>query len=255
MVTTDAAAVELIERARRWRNAMQAAICDVIEPWEHGTIVRSTRYPSYYDFNVVRVEDADPISVDAVAAIADRALAGAAHRRVTFDHVDAAEPLRAGLQAKGWKAVRLLWLRHEGPPPPDSLHEVAAVPYDEVEQLRVNWHREDLPGSDPADFHRDACEVAMRRGAVVLAVRERGSVVGFAQIEGDHGGAEVSQVYVRPEHRGGGRGTALTCAAIRAAPGGGDLWICADDEDRPKHLYARLGFRPLWTTLEFQRVL
>ena len=260
MTSIDAGERDLSERARAWRNAMQASICDVIEPWEHGTIVRSTRYPSYYDFNVVRVEDAEPIAADAIVATADRALAGMRHRRVTFDHVSAAEPLRAGFEASGWKVMRLLWLRHEGPPPaPDPRHGVEAVPYDAVEHLRRAWHEEDFPGRDPTSFHRAAREVALRRGAVVLAVRERGEEVAYAQLDGagagDGDGVEVSHVYVHPDHRGGGRGTAVTCAAIREASGARDIWICADDEDRPKRLYARLGFRPVWTTMELERVL
>jgi ribosomal protein S18 acetylase RimI-like enzyme len=97
--------------------------------------------------------------------------------------------------------------------------------------------------------------VALRRGAVVLAVRERGAAVAFAQLETHGDAAEISHVYVHPDHRGGGRGTAVTCAAIHAASGARDIWICADDEDRPKHLYSRLGFRPVWTTLELERVL
>jgi hypothetical protein len=32
-----------------------------------------------------------------------------------------------------------------------------------------------------------------------------------------------------------------------------DLWIVADDEDRPKELYARLGFRTAWTAMELTR--
>jgi hypothetical protein len=32
------------------------------------------------------------------------------------------------------------------------------------------------------------------------------------------------------------------------------LWICADDEDRPKQLYTRLGFRPVLTTTEYARL-
>jgi hypothetical protein len=28
----------------------------------------------------------------------------------------------------------------------------------------------------------------------------------------------------------------------------------ADDEDRPKELYARLGFRPVYTAMEFTRL-
>ena len=29
--------------------------------------------------------------------------------------------------------------------------------------------------------------------------------------------------------------------------------IIADDEDRPKELYARLGFAPIWRAVEFLR--
>jgi hypothetical protein len=32
------------------------------------------------------------------------------------------------------------------------------------------------------------------------------------------------------------------------------IWIAADDEDRPKRLYARLGFRPVITTTMFLRL-
>ncbi len=256
MSTFNTSKAELIERVRAWRNAVHAAVCDLIEPWEHGTIVRSTRYPTYYYFNAVRVEVADPISADAIAAIADRALGGLRHRRVTFDHVSTAEPLRAGFEAAGWNVERLLWLRHDGPlPPRERTHEIDEVPYDAVEHLRVAWHEEWRAGADASSFHRDAREVALRRGAVVVAVRADGAPVGFAQLESDGGTAEVSQVYVHPDHRGRGCGTALTRAAIRAAGGAGDLWICADDEGRPKRLYARLGFRPVWTTMEFQLVL
>ena len=45
----------------------------------------------------------------------------------------------------------------------------------------------------------------------------------------------------------------MTRAAIEAAGEVDDLWIVADDEGRPKQLYARLGFRPVWTSTEFLR--
>ena len=44
-------------RARAWRDAAHDAVCDVVEPWAHGTVVRATRYPGSYEFNAVRVED------------------------------------------------------------------------------------------------------------------------------------------------------------------------------------------------------
>lgn len=244
------------DRARAWRDGMHAAVCDVIEPWEHGTIVRSTRHPSYFDFNLVRVEDDRAITATAVEAVAERALAGLGHRRVSFDHLTNGEPLRAALEAGRWRAMRLLWLRHEGSLPPlPAGPKVVELPYDAVAHLRVTWHHEDFPGSDPTSFHREAREVALRRGAVLRAVVQRGSPIGYAQLERDGVAAEVTQVFVHPDHRGRGLGTALTGAAIRSAPDARDLWITADDEDRPKRLYTRLGFRPVWTALDFQRVL
>jgi GNAT superfamily N-acetyltransferase len=130
-------------RARAGHHAAHAAVCDVVEPWEHGTVVRATRYPR---------------------------------------------------------------------------------------------------------------DVALRRHAQVLAVLENDAPVAFAQLERDGDAAEITQVYVRPEYRGDGRGTAITREAINAAGDVRDLWIVADGEDRPKQLYARLGFRPAWTAVEFLRL-
>jgi GNAT superfamily N-acetyltransferase len=253
-VTTGPAESGETARARAWHHAARRAVCDVLEPWEHGTVVRATRFPSYYDFNVVSVEDGAQLSVEALVSFADEALAGLAHRRVDFEVVAAAEPLRAGFEALGWKAMRLLWMRHAGRTPPGAGMAVEEVPYDAVRDLRHAWHQEDFPGQDPTAHDADARQVALRRNAQVLAVLEDGAPVAFAQIERDGEAAEITQVYVRPEYRGDGRGTAITRAAIEAAGDVSDLWIVADDEDRPKHLYARLGFRPAWTTMEFLRL-
>jgi GNAT superfamily N-acetyltransferase len=239
-------------RGRAWRHATHTAICDAIEPWEHGTVVRASRYPTYYDFNLVRVERDPGMSASELIAFADVALAGLDHRRFDFEAIEAGDRLRADFEAAGWKAVRLLWMRHEAAPPPGPAVEVEEVPYDAVHALRVRWHQEDFPEVNPASYHASAREVALTRGAQVLAVRDPGSgdPIAFAQLERDAGSAEITQVYVHPDHRGGGRGTAMTRAAIEAASGAEDLWIAADDEDRPKELYARLGFIPIWRAME-----
>lgn len=241
---------DVAARARAWRDATHAAVCDVLAPWPHGTVARATRYPSYFDFNVVRVEDNPTMSAEALMAFADDALSGLGHRRVDFDIAAAGERLRAGFEARGWKAVRLVWMRHDGSTPPGPSVAVDEVPYDAVHDLRVAWHQEDFPSQDAGEYHAQAREVAMRRDVQVLAVVEQGAPVAFAQLERRGPAAEITQVYVRPDHRGGGRGTAMTRAAIEAAGDAPDLWIVADDDDRPKQLYARLGFRPAWTTLE-----
>ena len=241
-------------RARDWHHATHAAVCDVIDPWAHGTVVRATRYPSYYDYNVVRVEEDLELDVDDLAAFADEALAGLEHRRVDFDVIDAAEQRRPGFEALGWKSLRLVWMRHEAPLAPRPELRVEEVPYDDVHHLRVSWHQEEMPGIDPSDYLVSAREVAMRRNAIVLAVVEDGTPTAYAQLERNGAAAEITQVYVHPARRGGGRGTAMTRAAIESGGDLEDLWICADDEDRAKDLYARLGFRPVWKSMEFVRL-
>jgi GNAT superfamily N-acetyltransferase len=240
--------------ARDWARAVRAAVCDISEPWEHGTVLRATAYPDYYDFNVVRVEEDPGMTAEELAAFADEALAGLEHRRVDLEFEPAAaERLRDGFRALGWLSERLVWMRHEAPVPPGPRVDVEQVHYEAVHHLRVAWFEEDFPDVDPRSYFAQAREVAPKLGAQVLAAFDGGAPVAYAQLERLGDRAELSQLYVRPEHRGAGRGTALTSAVIEAATDVAELWIVADDEGRPKQLYERLGFRPAWTAVELLR--
>jgi GNAT superfamily N-acetyltransferase len=170
---------------------------------------------------------------------------------VDFELVAAAERFRAALEERGWLSMRLLWMLHEGEPASASDDRVGEVPYGAVNDLRIAWHREDFPDQDATGYFSEAGEVAELRGARVLAMREHGVPVAFTQFVRAGDEAEITHVYVHPESRGAGRGTAITRAAIAAVGDVDDLWICADDEDRPKNLYARLGFRPAWRSMQF----
>jgi ribosomal protein S18 acetylase RimI-like enzyme len=252
MSPTDSNA-DIEARARAWRDGAHAAVCDVIVPWAHGTIVRATRHPTYYDYNLVRVEDDPGMSVEALVDVADEALAGLEHRRFDFDVVTAADALRPGFEAIGWKTMRLVWMRHASPAPPGPDIAVREVPYDTVHELRLAWHGEEPPDQTTLTYFDHAREVAMSRDVRTLAVHDGDRPIAFAQLERAGEAAEITQVFVHPDYRGGGRGTAMTRAAIEAAGDVRDLWIAADDEDRPKDLYARLGFRPAWTAMEVTR--
>ena len=252
-MSTPGASSDVEARARAWRNSAHAAVCDVIAPWAHGTVVRATRHPTYYDFNLVRVEEDPAMSLEALVAVADEALAGLEHRRLDFDVVTVADALRPGFEALGWKTQRLVWMRHELPPPPGPDIAVREVAYDAVHELRLAWHGGDPTNQSAMSYFEHAREVAMSRDVRVLAVHDGDRPIAFAQFERAGDAAEITQVFVHPDHRGGGRGTAMTRAAIEAAGAVRDLWIAADDEDRPKELYARLGFRPAWTAMEVTR--
>jgi GNAT superfamily N-acetyltransferase len=242
-------------RARSWVHDSQAAVCDVIEPWKHGTVVLTTRYPSYWDYNLVRVEDDAPIGADELVRFAEKALAGLAHRRVGFEVVSAGEPIRGELEALGWKVTRLVWMLHAGPAPAAGGLDVEQVHYDAVRHLRVAWHAEDFPGVEiTAEHLNEASDLEMHRNPQVFAAFEQDRPVAFAQLERAGDTAEISSVYVDRDHRGRGIGTALTQAAIAAASELSDLWIVADDDGRAKQIYARLGFRPVWKLLDCLRL-
>ena len=226
----------------------------MFEPWEHGTIVRATQLPSYFDFNVVRVESDPGMTIPELIAFADEALAPLAHRRIDFEDSAAAEPLRSGFHARGWLSERLVWMLLEEPAPPAPDIPVEEVPYDDVRELRVAWHYEDFPTLDPSDYLLQARVVDERFASRVFAVREKGTPVAFAQLGRVGRAAEVAQVFVRADRRGQGLGTAITRAAVAAAEDADAVWIVADDEGRPKELYTRLGFRPAWTATELLRL-
>jgi len=239
--------------ARAWRDALQESACDSIKPWQHGRVVRATGYPTYWNFNAVCVADDANLGVDELVELADRELGGLSHRRIDFDVVETGERLRPAFTASGWEATRLVWMRYERSTPPAAGLAVTEVDYDAVRDMRLAWLSDDYGDGEFEAFLDGARELAQAHRPRVLAAIEGGIAAGFSQIERLGDDAEVALVYVRPAHRGRGLGTQLTIAAIRACAGASQIWICADDEGRPKHLYERLGFRPAWTMLEFLR--
>ena len=241
-------------RARVWVHENQAAVCDVIEPWEHGTVIRATRHPDCWDYNLVRIEDDAELTAAQLVRVADERLSELAHRRAGFEVASSGEPIRPDLEALGWKTTRLVWMRHEGHVEPVTSPDIEQVAYDAVRHLRLDWYREDFPGVDAADGLEQEREISMARGAEVFAAFERGAPVGFSQLERAGVTAEVTSVFVHPDHRGRGLGTALTRAAIEAGRDAADLWIVADDDGRPKEIYRRLGFRPEWKLLDCLRL-
>jgi GNAT superfamily N-acetyltransferase len=145
-------------------------------------------------------------------------------------------------------------MRHEHAPALTASHHVEEVAYEATRELQIAWHAEEYPGRELGDHLNETVEVARLRETRAFVVLEQRKPVGYSTLERIGKQAEVAAAYVRPERRGNGIGTALTLAAIAAGRDYDDLLICADDEDRPKQLYERLGFRPAWTMTEFLRL-
>ncbi|ASO22259.1 putative acetyltransferase [Actinoalloteichus hoggarensis] len=95
----------------------------------------------------------------------------------------------------------------------------------------------------------------LSRHADLLVAAVDGSVVGFVICwAGVDGLGIVEDVFVRSDHRRRGIATALVVTAVTAARrrGARELVIAADPTDHPRHLYARLGFRPTLVTRSYR---
>jgi GNAT superfamily N-acetyltransferase len=243
-------------RAIAWRRGQHAGLCDVVEPWEHGTAVRCTRLPTFWNYNSLRVEGPDTgVGAEALAHAADALQGDLAHRQIEIEDEAAGERLRPAFDALGWATERLAWMLLEGPPPAGP--DFDEVPFADTVTLRVEWSltspwTADAEAARGFAVHEDT--VAALRGTRALQAYDADGVavgfVSFSTTQGDT--AEVEQVYVSPAQRGHGTGGALVAAAARTAAGTATL-IIADDEGESKRLYARLGFVPVWFQHVFTR--
>jgi GNAT superfamily N-acetyltransferase len=226
-----------------------------MEPWEHGTVARSASFPTFYDYNVVRVEEPDPgMSADDLIVAGDRHLDGLKHRRFDVDDETAGARLRPRFRELGFRTTRLMWLRWDAAIPGDA-PPVEQVDPEEARTLRWEWAVDDTwaPSEEDArKFLGTEVDVYARRGGRWFVRRgPDGTPIAFVLLLIQDGGAEISLAYCTPEHRGAGIGTSLLLSAVAEAADAEEIWIVADDEDRPKSLYRRLGFAPAWISHEF----
>lgn len=239
------------EAAIAWQHSCQALIVDSVEPWAHGSVLRTPLAPDWWDANLVRLEGADPgMSANELIALVDGLQADLQHRRVVIEDEAAGARLRDDFADAGWETERLVMLLRAGPPP-EAPEDVVEAPYADTRALRLEWHHSSDWGDEEA-LHLDSADaVAARIGTRAFVTR--GEIVGFCSMVSGEDGAEIDQAYVTPAARGDGLGARLISAAL-AAGGHHTNWIVADDEGRPKGLYQRLGFEPAWRWHTFTRL-
>ena len=241
-----------------FHHAVHAAVCDRIEPWEHGTAVFITSHPTYRVYNCLRVEDG-ALGVDAAELLeaAERLQSSLTHRAVEVEDEWAGARLRASFEALGWETERLVWMGLEGPARGGTAPvEVSEVPFARTTPLRAAWFAEEPGGADDGSpaFLAEVEEVAALRGSrALLAWGGSGEPVGYVTFTAAGDASAVDEAWVQPHQRGAGIGAALVAGAVAAA-GTPRTWIVADDERDAKRLYARLGFEPAWIQHVFTRV-
>jgi ribosomal protein S18 acetylase RimI-like enzyme len=210
----------------------------------HGRAVYTDELPLRHDGNYFWVErDAEPEILVAEAKRLER-------RLLFVPDPTLGERLKPWFREHGWRVERhdvMAQLRK-----PDRETDLTLVRELEEEALRPPRRRllENQPWAKPEvveELFRAKAKIGERVTARFFGVEVDGEVVSYSDLYQDGPDAQIEDVGTLPKHRNRGYARAVVLAAIGAARADGAEFVClvADDEDWPKHLYAKLGFDEL----------
>ena len=216
------------------------------ESTRFGTAVFDDRVPKRYDSNYLLV-DALPRDATAQELAADTAAHG---RRMIFLRAAPGEALLSGFRSLGWRLDRHVFMVQRAPVtrsgPLELVRELHA------DDLRTARRRllSDYPWATPElleQLHEAKRLIAERVETRFFGVVADGQVVSYADLYLEPPAAQIEDVGTLEKHRGKGYASAVVLrAAEEARSAGADLvFLVADAEDWPQHLYRQLGFEPI----------
>jgi GNAT superfamily N-acetyltransferase len=226
------------------------------EPTAHGVAFRRDDTPLRYDSNFLWVDDAAGATAEALAAEADDSFAHVMHREIfVADAADGAH-LAPGFKALGFNAIGLVVMAYRREPdrPPDA--EVEEVSIDDLRRADHEFIRRGFENPDAEvveqlwNFRLILPEAV---GARFVVARMGGEIVSASDVYVDGRMAMVENVATFEEHRGKGLARAVVSRAVGVARDAGcDLvFLHADLDDWPQHLYVKLGFDPIGEARSF----
>ncbi len=246
--------VESIARVLAFLRANVEKTADEVRPIEAGWVVKSPSLPAVWAINHMRV--AAPLAFAPLVDLADRQLADCRYVQIVVENQDTGPGLEDVFRHAGWKIDReVLMVLTAGPDREADTSVVTDAGEDEVLEIMQRWYAEDELSRGALDQLREYSRREARAcGDRLLGVRSSdGQLVAVTKLRGDGSTAQVEDVYTVPEARGRGYARALVTRAVELARAGGHdlIFITADDNDWPKELYARIGFRPLARLWQF----
>jgi GNAT superfamily N-acetyltransferase len=245
-----------LERTLAFMRAGMSSTADALRSIDVGTVASTPSLPAVWAVNQVRVTEA--LTFEELVDLADQQLAGSEYRQIAVEHQQAGPEVEPAFRAARWKVERDVVMVLSGSA--DSLADTSVVDEageDEMLELMRRWYEHDDPTpTEVAQLVEFGRREARALGDRLLGVRSAdGRLVAITKLRSDGSTAQVEDVYTVPEARGRGCARALISRAVELARDGGHdmTFIVADDEDWPKLLYERLGFRPVGHLWHFHR--
>jgi GNAT superfamily N-acetyltransferase len=222
-----------------------------------GSALFNDELPRVHGRNMLAVELGARPTVDELVGEAERLQAGLAHRKICVDDPYGAE-LEAGFRQRGWRIARLVVMTHHGAAPAADVPHTAETSADTLAPLWAQGIRSGPVGRDEETVRQLVSAQLQRRAAVAVryfASLDEGEIAAYCELFSDGRTAQIESVMTLPRFRRQGHGRAVIERALgEAHRSGHDLvFLLADDEDWPKHLYAKLGFEPAGRVWDFVR--
>jgi GNAT superfamily N-acetyltransferase len=250
-------AAESLVCALEFMRGVLVNTADETRPVSAGLVLRTPSLPAVWSANQLRITE--PVGFDALLRLADEQLPQLGYVDIAEEDQVAGQALEPAFRAAGWKVERdVVMVLSEPPDRPADTSSVCEAGEDELMDLMDRWFAED-PGPSArerielVDYNRREAHV---HGDRMLGVRSSdGQLVAITKLRSDGRTAQVEDVYTVPEARGRGYARALVSRAAELArdDGAGLTFIIADDNDWPRLLYRRIGFRPVGHVWHFHR--
>ena len=249
------------ERALAFEELVRERRAERVVPFRWGVAVFNMSLPRVWELNLLRVEQTEGATAEALTEEAERVQgeAGLVHRRVSVVDEAAGAGLEADFREAGWRPSRFLAMVHRHPPTRTAdVPGVVEVDRATLEPLRARTIGEEPWGNDPETVRQLLEASALTAQAVEVrhfAVVVDGTSASAADLYSDGKTAQIEDVTTLPEYRGRGCASAVVLRALAEAERAGHdfVFLVADDEDWPKELYARLGFEGVGRWYSFLR--
>jgi ribosomal protein S18 acetylase RimI-like enzyme len=243
-----------VEFERRWFERCSTRL----EPFEFGVAYLDEEYPQRYFSNLLladtRLAEA---SAEALIEAGERILgeAGYEHRLIIVRDERWAERFAPAFGGRGFSTSREITMAHRRDPDRDANLPVEEVPFAVVRPLIQQMYQEDpdVPGDIALLFAEQHGKYERVADARFFAARVDGRLAGNCELYQEGDDAQVEHVGTLERYRGRGVARSVILRAVQAArkARARHVFIVTDEDDWPRHLYARLGFDQIGRTWEF----
>jgi predicted GNAT family acetyltransferase len=247
-----------LQRALDMERTLLSAAVQRTEPHPLGLLLFDDRRPRVWVHNQLDVTGPAGDIDDLVRVLDDR-YGHLDHRRAVIEDEVEGRRLAAGFRDRGWQVETHVYMALREPPdhePDERLAaEVGAAEHEAIE--RRTMAESSFATDDDVLEQMMRAREAERRGADAvhwIGGFAGGEPAGHTIVYKAGELAQVEHVVTLSALRGRGVARAMVSLATHLAAEADLVWLAADDDDWPKELYVKLGFRPIGRTVVLTRL-